>query len=106
MGLSLADLTGDGQRTYQSCSHGNRSIFRTDRHDREPHNGTKDMETDAALDLDAYRERIGYTGELAPTRPVLEALHLAHATHVPFENLDIQLGLPIRIDLDSLQAKL
>src|SRR5262249_40888697 len=67
----------------------------------------EDMDpANTTLDLDAYRQRIGYTGELAPTRAVLEALHLAHATHVPFENLDIQLGRPIRIDLESLQSKL
>jgi N-hydroxyarylamine O-acetyltransferase len=36
----------------------------------------------------------------------LEALHLAHATHIPFENLDIQLGLPIRLDLEALEDKL
>jgi N-hydroxyarylamine O-acetyltransferase len=56
--------------------------------------------------LDGYLERIRYTGELRPTYAVLEALHLAHATHIPFENLDILAGLPIRLDLDSLQAKL
>jgi N-hydroxyarylamine O-acetyltransferase len=37
---------------------------------------------------------------------VLEAIHLAHATHIPFENLDILLGRPIALDLASLQAKL
>jgi N-hydroxyarylamine O-acetyltransferase len=37
---------------------------------------------------------------------VLEAIHLAHATHIPFENLDILLKRPIRLDLASLQAKL
>lgn len=58
------------------------------------------------LDLPAYLERIGYSGSLEPTQPVLEALHLAHATHIPFENLDILLGRPIRLDLESLQAKL
>ena len=36
----------------------------------------------------------------------LRALHLAHRTTIPFENLDIQLGRSIRLDLDSLQAKL
>ena len=59
-----------------------------------------------ALDLPAYLERIGYAGDLNPSRSVLEALHLAHATHIPFENLDILLGRPIRLDLASLQAKL
>jgi N-hydroxyarylamine O-acetyltransferase len=58
------------------------------------------------LDLDAYRERIGYAGPVRPTADALEGLHLAHATRVPFENLDIHLGRPIRTDLDSVQAKL
>jgi len=59
-----------------------------------------------ALDLDAYFARIGYSGHVRPTLSVLEKLHLAHATHIPFENLDILLGRPIRLDLESLQAKL
>jgi N-hydroxyarylamine O-acetyltransferase len=58
------------------------------------------------LDLDAYFNRIGYSGDRQPTLDVLNALHLAHATHIPFENLDILLGRPIRLDLASLQAKL
>ena len=58
------------------------------------------------MDLESYFRRIGYDGPREPTLRCLEALHLAHATRIPFENLDIQLGLPIRLDLDSLQAKL
>ncbi|MGK3960791.1 arylamine N-acetyltransferase [Sorangium sp. So ce118] len=58
------------------------------------------------FDLDAYLARIGYRGALAPTREVLDALHTAHVYSVPFENLDILLGRPIRIDLASVQAKL
>jgi N-hydroxyarylamine O-acetyltransferase len=58
------------------------------------------------LDLDAYLKRIDYSGPLDPTLPVLEALHLAHATHIPFESLDVLLGRPVRLDLASLQAKL
>jgi len=58
------------------------------------------------LDLDAYLNRIGYTGDRQPTFDVLNMLHLAHATHIPFENLDILLGRPIRLNLASLQAKL
>ena len=61
---------------------------------------------DDALDLPAYLRRIGYTGEVSPSRTTLDALHLAHATSIPFENLDILLGVPIRLDLASLQAKL
>jgi len=59
-----------------------------------------------SLDLEAYLERIGYSGRLQPVPAVLEAIHLAHATHIPFENLDILLKRPIRLDLASLQAKL
>ena len=63
-------------------------------------------EAAVAFRMDAYLDRVGYTGERTPTREVLEELHLAHATHIPFENLDILLGRPIRLDLESLQAKL
>lgn len=58
------------------------------------------------LDLPAYLRRIEYAGDLRPGLATLETLHLAHAAHIPFENLDIFLGRPIRLDLASLQAKL
>ena len=58
------------------------------------------------IDLDAYLGRIGYAGGLSPTYPVLEALHLAHAKRIPFENLDVLLKRPIGLDLASLQRKL
>src|SRR5690349_4449816 len=58
------------------------------------------------IDLDSYRARIGYDGPLAPKAEVLRALHFAHATHIPFENLDVLLRQPIRLDEESLWAKL
>jgi N-hydroxyarylamine O-acetyltransferase len=58
------------------------------------------------MDLQAYAARIEYGGEFTPTLATLRDLHLAHATHIPFENLDILLGRPIRLDLDSIRAKL
>src|SRR4030095_15129835 len=61
---------------------------------------------DRELDLPAYLRRSVYAGELLPSRAVLDALHRAHVTSIPFENLDILLGVPIRLDLPSLQAKL
>lgn len=64
------------------------------------------MNADAALDLEAYRARIGYAGAWQPTIETLVDLHLAHATSITFENLDILLGRPIRIDLASIQHKL
>jgi len=60
----------------------------------------------AELDMEAYLRRIGLDTRPAADLAGLRALHLAHATTIPFENLDIQMGLPIRLDLDSLQAKL
>ncbi len=74
------------------------------------------METDG-FDLEAYLTRIGVPagavagaqdktsgGEAALT--TLRELHEAHVAAIPFENLDILLGRPIRLDLASLQAKL
>ena len=58
------------------------------------------------LDLDAYLERVGYRGPRDASAETLRALHLAHATSIPFENLDILLGRSIRLDLESLQHKL
>ena len=59
-----------------------------------------------AFDLDAYLARIGHDGPRAPTAETLTAVHVAHALAVPFENLDIALGAPIRLDLASLAAKI
>jgi N-hydroxyarylamine O-acetyltransferase len=58
------------------------------------------------LDLGAYLGRVGYTGSIAPTEETLDALHRAHLATIPFENLDILLGRGVRVDLDSIQAKL
>jgi N-hydroxyarylamine O-acetyltransferase len=58
------------------------------------------------LDLESYLARTKYAAPLTPTQSTLEELHLAHATHIPFENLDVLLGRPIRLDLESLQAKM
>lgn len=58
------------------------------------------------IDLEAYFRRVEYAGDARPTLETLKALHLAHATHIPFENLDVMLRRPIRIDLASIQAKL
>ena len=56
--------------------------------------------------MTAYLQRIGYDGDLTPNATVLDAIHLAHASRIPFENLDILLGHAIRLDLESIQTKL
>ncbi len=52
-------------------------------------------------DFPAYLERIGLSGT-----PTFEELYLAHATKVPFENLDPIRGLPNSLDLSDLERKL
>jgi N-hydroxyarylamine O-acetyltransferase len=59
-----------------------------------------------ALDLEAYFHRVGLISRPAADLASLRTLHCAHATTIPFENLDVQMGLPIRLDLASLQDKL
>ena len=58
------------------------------------------------LNLDAYLERIRYEGGLRPDYDTLAALLGAHMARIPFENLDVLLGRPIRLDLEHLQDKL
>ncbi len=66
----------------------------------------------SAFDLDAYCARIGWTGcTVGPglwtgTSTMLAALMLAHMAAIPFENLDVLLGRGVRVDLDSVFAKL
>ncbi|MEU3571503.1 arylamine N-acetyltransferase [Kitasatospora sp. NPDC036755] len=56
--------------------------------------------------LDAYLARIGYRGLREPTLEVLRALHAAHIDALAFENLEVVLGRPVRLDLESVQAKM
>ncbi|WP_433579074.1 arylamine N-acetyltransferase family protein [Nocardia brasiliensis] len=60
----------------------------------------------AELDLDGYLARIGFDGERAPTLRTLRELVRLHTTTIPFENLEIILGRPVLLDLESLQEKL
>jgi N-hydroxyarylamine O-acetyltransferase len=60
----------------------------------------------AAALLDAYFERIGYGGPVAPTLAVLRAITAHHIEAIPFENLDVLLGRPIELTQDALVAKL
>lgn len=57
------------------------------------------------IDALAYQLRIGHSGDLEPTLPVLRSLHLAHLRSVPFENLDIHLGRRIVLDEERLFDK-
>jgi N-hydroxyarylamine O-acetyltransferase len=58
------------------------------------------------FDLSTYCARLGVGQPARPDLASLRALHLAHIQAIPFENLDVQMGLPVRLDVDSLQKKL
>ena len=58
------------------------------------------------FDLPASLARVGFDGPREPGADGLAALHRAHVLAVPFENLDVQMGLPIRLDADALFEKL
>jgi N-hydroxyarylamine O-acetyltransferase len=54
-----------------------------------------------SFDLDAYLERVEARGAIG-----LRALHRAHVTAIPFENLDPYHGIPVSLRAEDLQAKL
>lgn len=58
------------------------------------------------MDVQAYLDRIGYRGPLAPTAETLRALQVAHLQTVPFENLSIHAGQPIVLTEDALFDKI
>jgi N-hydroxyarylamine O-acetyltransferase len=56
--------------------------------------------------VDPYLERIRYDGPTAPTADALRGLHRAHLLAVPFENLDIHLGVPIVLSVPAFYEKI
>jgi N-hydroxyarylamine O-acetyltransferase len=60
----------------------------------------------ADVKLNAYFERIGFSGSIAPTLQTLEALHALQPAAIPFENLDSVMGRPVQLDQASLNQKL
>lgn len=54
------------------------------------------------LDFDAYLSRIGLSGDAAD----LATVHRAHATSIPFENLDPHRGIPVSLAEEDLERKL
>ena len=59
-----------------------------------------------SLDIAAYSRRVGQSSVSVSGLATLTRLHQAHASTIPFENLEIQMGRPVRLDLDSLQTKI
>jgi N-hydroxyarylamine O-acetyltransferase len=60
----------------------------------------------STFDLDAYFDRIGYSGDASPALATLQQIHALHTQTIPFENLNPLLGWPVLLDAASLQQKL
>jgi N-hydroxyarylamine O-acetyltransferase len=60
------------------------------------------------FNLPAYLARIGCESLAgsAPTLDTLKQIQLRHVCSIPFENLDVLLGKPIKLDIESVQHKL
>ncbi len=58
------------------------------------------------IDLDAYAARIGWTGPRTAESETLAAVHRAHATRVPFENLAIHEGKGIDLAPERIFEKI
>ncbi|ODT68458.1 MAG: hypothetical protein ABS75_20470 [Pelagibacterium sp. SCN 63-23] len=58
------------------------------------------------VNLNAYFERIGFAGSIAPSLATLEMLHALHPAAIPFENLTPLMGGAVPLDQPSLERKL
>jgi len=58
------------------------------------------------MKLESYFKRIEWKGAPKANLETLNALHRSHATHVPFENLDIQLARNISLESEALERKI
>ncbi len=58
------------------------------------------------MKIEEYLERIEFLGEIAPSIETLGQLHKKHLFSVPFENLNIPLGRPIKLDLAGIYSKI
>jgi arylamine N-acetyltransferase len=58
------------------------------------------------MKLDAYFDRIGFSGACSMGLPLLRDLVFQHATSIPFENVDVLLGKGISLELEAIHRKL
>jgi N-hydroxyarylamine O-acetyltransferase len=58
------------------------------------------------MHVDDYLERIGMDRPLEPNLESLRALHRAHLLSISYENLDVQLGRPVTIEIPAIYEKI
>ena len=59
-----------------------------------------------APQLDRYLARLRYQGSRDVSLRTLRDLHRAHLLAIPYENLDIHLGVPMTLDPEAMVTKL
>lgn len=64
------------------------------------------MSVATKANIDAWFERIGFAGSIAPSLETLGQLVQLHLSAIPFENLDPLMRAPVRLELANLQQKL
>lgn len=58
------------------------------------------------MDIDAYLDRIAYSGPMRNDLSTLTALHRAHLRAIPYENLDVQFGRPVTTEISAIFDKI
>ncbi len=58
------------------------------------------------MNLDGYLKRIDYHGSVAPDLACLTAIHRQHLLNIPYEDLDVQLGRALDLDLQRIFEKI
>lgn len=58
------------------------------------------------MNIKAYLDRIAYDGPMHKDSATLAALHRAHLRAIPYENLDVQFGRPLSIDVPAIFEKI
>lgn len=58
------------------------------------------------MNVKEYLKRIHFTGDIHPSPVVLKELQKHHLLHIPFENLDIHYGVPIKLDTEQFYTKI
>lgn len=58
------------------------------------------------MEVDAYLDRIAYSGPMRKDLATLTALHRAHLRAIPYENLDVQLGRPVTTEVATIFDKI
>lgn len=58
------------------------------------------------MDIGSYLQRIDFIVDPKPDLDILTALHQAHLHSVPFENIDVQLGIPLTISVQDAYRKI